>query len=185
MARWQPDSAVRLTEAALALFSERGFDEVTVAEIAERAGVTERTFFRHFADKREVLFAGGTVLREVMVEAATSAPVEATPLDAVASALEAMADVLERRREFARARHVVVSANPELRERELIKLASLGDALAETLRARGVPEPAASLTAQAGIAVFHVAFDRWAIERTRDLATLIQESLNDLRALAA
>jgi len=185
VARWQPDSALRLTEAALALFGERGFDDVTVAEIAERAGVTERTFFRHFADKREVLFAGGAMLQEVMVGAAASTPAGAGPLETVAAALDAMAGVLEQRRDFAHARHAVVSASPELRERELIKLASLGDALAEALRRRGVAEPAASLTAQAGIAVFHVAFGRWASERSDGLARLIEESLAELRALTA
>jgi AcrR family transcriptional regulator len=186
MARWEPDSRSRLEQAALALYGERGFENTTVAEIAARAGLTERTFFRHFADKREVLFSGAGTLQELLVSAVVSAPDSAAPIDAVAAALEAAGALLQKRREFARQRQTVIAANTELRERELIKLASLASALAEALRRRGAPGPAAALTAEAGIAVFRVAFQRWVDESNqRDLPQLIRESLDELKAVTA
>ena len=186
MARWEPDSRGRLEQAALALYGERGFENTTVAEIAARAGVTERTFFRYFADKREVLFWGAGTLQELLVSAVVSAPDSAAPIDAVAAALEAAGALLQERRESARQRHTVIAANTELRERELIKLASLASALADTLRRRGVRDPAATLTAETGIAVFRVAFERWANETNQqDLPQLIRESLDELKAVTA
>ncbi len=186
MVRWQPDSRGRLERAALELYGERGFEHTTVAEIAERAGVTERTFFRHFADKREVLFAGGGALEELLVSAVAGAPESAAPIDAVAAALEAAGAMLEGRRDYARQRQAVIAASAELRERELIKLATLASAIAEALRARGVEDPAASLTAEAGIAVFRIAFERWVQKREpRDLPRLMRESLDELRVVTA
>ncbi len=186
MGRWQPDARGRLERAAMDLYSEHGFDETTVAEIAARAGLTERTFFRHFADKREVLFSGAGVLEERLVGAVAGAPDSLAPIDAVAVGLEAAATLLEQRRDLARQRQAIIAATPELQERELVKLASLAAATAAALRGRGVAEPAASLTAQAGIAVFHVAFGRW-IDGTgeRGLASLIGESFDQLKAVAA
>jgi AcrR family transcriptional regulator len=186
MARWEPDSRGRLEQAALALYGERGFENTTVAEIAARAGLTERTFFRYFADKREVLFWGAGTLQELLVSAVVSAPDSAAPIDAVAAALEAAGALLQERCESARQRHTVIAANTELRERELIKLASLASALADTLRRRGVRDPAATLTAETGIAVFRVAFERWANETNQqDLPQLIRESLDELKAVTA
>jgi AcrR family transcriptional regulator len=186
MTRWEPDSRGRLEQAALALYDERGFENATVAEIAARAGLTERTFFRYFADKREVLFSGAGALQELLVSAVASAPESAGPIDAVAVALEAAGALLQERREFARQRQIVIAANTELQERELIKLASLASALADTLRRRGVSETAASLTAEAGIAVFKIAFERWVNEcNQRDLPQLIRESLDELKAVTA
>jgi AcrR family transcriptional regulator len=186
MGRWEPDSRGRLEEAALALYGEHGFENTTVAEIAGRAGLTERTFFRYFADKREVLFGGAGGLQQLLVGKVAGAPDSAAPIDAVAAALEAAGDFLQQRRAFSQQRQSVIAANAELRERELIKLASLASALAEALRARGVKEPAASLTAEAGIAVFKVAFERWvAKSNKRDLPRLLRESLDELRAVTA
>jgi AcrR family transcriptional regulator len=185
MARWQPDAPGRLQEAALTLYGERGFDNTTVAEIAERAGLTKRTFFRYFADKREVLFSGAEALQELFVSEVGAAPESAAPLDAVAAALNAAAAMFEERREFAARRHQIIAAHPELQERELIKLASLAGAVAEALRRRGVRDPAAILTAEAAIAVFRVAFERWVDEANRKpLQRLIQDSLSELRAIA-
>jgi AcrR family transcriptional regulator len=168
------------------LYSERGFEQTTVAEIAKRAGLTERTFFRHFADKREVLFAGAGALQELMVTAVADAPDSVAPIDAVAAALEAAAGVLEERREYPRQRQAIIAANTELRERELIKLASLAAAIADTLRRRGVSDPAASLTAEAGIAVFRIAFERWVEDSNRrDLSRLIRDSFDELKAVIA
>ena len=186
MGRWEPDARGRLERAALELYAERGFEQTTVAEIAERAGLTERTFFRHFADKREVLFAGGEVLRELLVGAVAGASDSVAPIEAVAAALEAAGALLQERREYARQRQAVIAANAGLQERELIKLASLASALAGALRLRGVTEPAASLTAEAGIAVFKIAFERWVGETSRqELPQLIRESFDELKAVTA
>jgi len=186
MTRWQPNARGRLEQAALALYAERGFDNTTVADIAARAGLTERTFFRHFADKREVLFWGAGSLQEFLVRAVADASDALAPIDAIVAALEAAGALLQERRELARQRQTIIVANPELRERELIKLASLSTALADTLRQRGVKDPAASLTAEAGIAVFKVAFERWINETNQqDLSGLIRESFGELKAVLA
>jgi AcrR family transcriptional regulator len=186
MSRWEPNARGRLEQAALELYSERGFEQTTVTEIARRAGLTERTFFRHFADKREVLFAGSASLQELLVSTLADVPESATPIDAVAAALDAAAAVFQDRQEHSRQRQKVIAANAELQERELIKLASLSAALADTLRRRGVADPAASLAAEAGIAVFKIAFERW-ISGTnqRDMPQLIRESLDELKAVTA
>jgi AcrR family transcriptional regulator len=184
--RWEPNARGRLAQAAFALYGERGFDETTVAEIAERAGLTERTFFRHFADKREVLFAGADALRELLVDTVAKAPESLAPIDAAAAGLEAAGAFIQEGRELSRQRQAIIAASAELQERELIKLASLAAALAEALRGRGVEDPAASLTAEAGIAVFKVAFVRWVDEiDQQDLPRLIRESLDELSAVTA
>jgi AcrR family transcriptional regulator len=186
MARWQPDARGRLQQAALALYGERGFDNTTVAEIAEQAGLTKRTFFRYFADKREVLFWGSEALEELFVTEVGAAPESAAPLDAVAAALDAVAAMFEQRRELAARRQQIIAANPELQERELIKLASLAGAVADALRRRGVDDPAAILTAEAAITVFRVAFERWVDQANRQpLRQLTRESLHELRAITA
>jgi AcrR family transcriptional regulator len=161
MSRWKPDARGRLAQAALELYGERGFEQTTVAEIAERAGLTERTFFRYFADKREVLFVGSEAMKALLVEGVTTPPAGAAPIEVVAAALRAIAPVFAGRRPFSRQRQAVIMANPDLQERELIKFATLGAVLAGALRDRGVGEPGASLAAQAGIAVFRIGFEIW------------------------
>jgi AcrR family transcriptional regulator len=146
------------------LYVERGFEQTTVAEIAGRAGVTARTFFRHFADKREVLFAGSAALQDMLVGALEAAPESASPMQAVSAALDAAAEALGQNHEHSRLRQSVITANAELRERELIKFAAMSGALAEGLRRRGVPEPDASLAAEAGIVVLRVGFEQWVRE---------------------
>jgi len=187
MGRWEPNARGRLERAAMELYSQRGFESTTVAGIAERAGLTERTFFRYFADKREVLFAGAGVLQDLLVSKVADAPAPRPPIDVVAAALAEVATVLfEERREFARQRQVIIAANAELQERELIKLASLASAVAGALRGRGVGDPAASLAAEAGIAVFRIAFERWTSETgERPLSQLIQESVDELKLVTA
>jgi AcrR family transcriptional regulator len=186
MSRWQPNARGRLEQAALELYTERGFDQTTVAGIAERAGLTERTFFRHFADKREVLFWGQDALIELVTTHIADTPDSASPIDTVGGALQAVGQMFEGRREHARRRQAVIDANPGLQERELIKLASLAAAMADGLARRGVPEPAAKLTAETAVAVFKVAFDRWiSASKGGDLTRVIGNSLDELKALAA
>lgn len=182
MGRWKPEARARLEKAALALYREHGFAQTTVAEIAERAGLTERTFFRYFADKREVLFSGADALRERLLSALQSAPSSLAPIDAVGMAVEAAAGLFEERRDFACKRQAVISENAELQERERIKLASLASALADALRQRRVGDPAASLAAEMGVTVFRIAFERWIDPRNdRSLAQIIRELLNELK----
>jgi len=187
MGRWQPDAAGRLQQAALELYAERGYEQTTVAEISERAGLTERTFFRHFADKREVLFRGSEELQKLIVDAVDAAPASARPIQAIAVGLQAAGAIFDaQRRPHSLKRQSVIDANPELQERELIKLASLAAALADALRRRGVQDPAAGLTAEAGIAVFHVAFERWLRDDSdQHFAHFVHDGIAELRTVAA
>jgi AcrR family transcriptional regulator len=188
MARWDPDARGRLEKAAMELFRERGYDRTTVEDVARRAGLTERTFFRYFADKREVLFSGAKELEQLIVGGVASAAADQGPLAAVASAIEAACTHLEERRdiEFARARYDLVVKHAELQERELIKLAALASAITGALRARGVDEPAASLAAQMGMGIFKVAFERWIAEKkSQGLAAHVRPTLAALRAVSA
>jgi AcrR family transcriptional regulator len=186
MSRWEPNARGRLEQAALHLFVERGFDQATVAEIAERAGLTERTFFRYFTDKREVLFWGQDRLRELYVRTIEAAPESAAPIDAVAAALEAAVPVFHERRELARQRQAVIAATPELQERELSKRTALASAMADALRRRGVPDPTASLAAEVGVIAFATAFARWvSAPEEHDLSRLIRESLDELKTITA
>jgi AcrR family transcriptional regulator len=184
MGRWEPNARGRLAQAALTLYAEQGFEQTTAAEIARSAGLTERTFFRHFADKREVLFYGSDAVQDLLVHAVADAPPGAGPMDAVSGALQAVGAMIQETPEPARLRFAVVSANPELRERELAKLAEFAAAIAGALRDRGVPELAASLAAETGVAVYRVTFARWIgdqAERDRpDLPELLRESLAEL-----
>lgn len=184
MGRWEPDAKGRLERAALELYGERGFDETTVADIAERAGVTERTYFRHFSDKREVLFRGDELARNV-ADALRAAPGDLSPLDAAAVAFESTAEFFEGRRSQSRKRQDVIDAHPALRERELIKLAKMVELIGQALRDRGVPDPAAGLAAEAGTSVFKVAFARWLDDSAeRSIAVHIQETLAELKSVA-
>jgi AcrR family transcriptional regulator len=182
MARWEPNAAGRLREAAFELFEQRGYEQTTVADIAARAGLTQRTFFRHFADKREVLFRGSNELRDTMVAGVDEAPEAASALEAVSGALEAAGTVFVR--DFARRRQAVILANPELQERELIKLAGLTRALADALRRRGIPDPVAGLAAETGIAVFRITFERWVTDPAeRPWGEHLHEALAELGEL--
>ena len=182
MARWEPNAAGRLRTAALELFEERGFEQTTVAEIATRAGLTERTFFRHFADKREVLFRGSEQLRDTLIAAVDQAPAAASPLQAVTTALDAAGTAFAPA--FARRRHAVILATPELQERELIKLTALTEALTDALRRRGVRDPVARLAGETGMAVFRITFERWVTDPAeRPWAEHLREALADLDEL--
>lgn len=167
----------------MALYLERGYDAVTVAQIAESAGLTKRTFFRYFTDKREVLFAGARAFQTAVTDAVESAPDAAAPIDAVIAALASSSgEQLAQYGQFARRRRNLIASTADLQERELIKMASLTAAVAAALRRRGVPALRASLTSQAAMAAFTTAYDHWVDQDgATDLPTLIQQSLNDLR----
>lgn len=185
MARWQPDAQQRLAAAALDLFGEHGFDQVTVNDIAARAGLTARTFFRHYADKREVLFGGADTLLEMLTTAVATRP-DGPALDAVAAALEAVSTTIGGDRDHSRRRAAVIAAHPELQERELIKLASWSRTLADALRARGDDPLTADLVAETGMAAFRVGFESWLHGPARqDLAAAVGSALTRLRELAA
>lgn len=162
MSRWEPNARERLAQAALELFVARGYDSTTVAEIAERAGLTKKTFFRHFADKREVLFWGQEALSRLFTDAIAAAPESATPIEAITAALEAAeATFTPERRPWVRQRQAVIAGNRDLRERESLKTATLTAAIAGALRERGVTDPTASLAAEVGSLALRIAFGRW------------------------
>jgi AcrR family transcriptional regulator len=186
MTRWEPNGRRRLEEAALSLYAQHGFEKTTAAQIAKRAGLTERTFFRHFGDKREVLFGNEGAVRELLVSTVRQAPATQAPIDAISAGLTAVGDALQPRREAQRQRATIIGTHPELQERELMKQASWSAALADTLRVRGVAEPAARLAAEVSIAVLRVAFERW-IDETNDrgLPQLIAEALDQVEVFAA
>jgi len=183
MGRWEPDTAERLRAAAMELFAAVGYEETTVAEIADRAGVTSRTFFRYFADKPEVLFADSENLEREMVAAVATAPAGASPRAALDAALDRAATILSGRADFARRRHAVISGNGALRERETMKMARLSDALATALHDRGVPEPLATMSAHAGVAAFHVAFAAWADDPATDMRQAMADNVDALAAV--
>ncbi|WP_214403799.1 TetR/AcrR family transcriptional regulator [Pseudonocardia lacus] len=185
MARWEPGARERLQAAALELFATRGYEQTTAAEIAGAVGLTERTFYRHFADKREVLFLGQQRFDEAFRAGIDAAPADAPPLAVVAAALRAAGEFFpDERRDHSRARQAVIDANPSLQEREQHKLAGLATAIGAALRERGVGEPAATLAAQTGVTVFGIAFAQWIREaETRSLVTIADDVLRELGAL--
>jgi AcrR family transcriptional regulator len=187
MGRWEPNARGRLAQAAMELYSERGFEQTTVVEIAKRAGLTERTFFRYFADKREVLFAGSELLEQQFVVGAAGATKDATPIEVAKAAVTAAAEFFpDERRAYSRKRAVIINANPPLMERELRKMSTLAAALTTALLDRGIPEPAATLAAQSGVTVFRVAFAQWiAAGSERSFSDIEQELFVELGALAA
>jgi AcrR family transcriptional regulator len=162
MARWEPNASERLALAALELFAERGYENTTVIDIAQRAGLTKSTFFRHFQDKREVLFGDDTMAR-LLAGAIASAPAAATPLEAVAHALDAAGRqaFTPARREFAARRRAVIAANPELREREALKGLGLTASMTDALKRRGVPGLTSCVAAELGALALKIAYERW------------------------
>jgi AcrR family transcriptional regulator len=185
VARWEPGTPERLQKAALDLFATRGFEQTTATEIAQSVGLTERTFFRHFSDKREVLFSGQHLLVQAFLTGVDAAPPEASPVEIVASALRSAAAYFpDERRPYARLRQSVIDRNPALEERELHKLARLATTIGDALRARGVDPLAATLAARSGVTVFEVAFALWIGEgEERSLADLSADVLRALLTL--
>jgi AcrR family transcriptional regulator len=174
----------RLKEAALELYLERGYDKTTAGDIAARAGVTERTFFRHFADKREVFFDGQAQLLELLTEAVAAVPADTKPLPVLRAAFHQAVPLIERNRPVTERRHPVIMATPALQERALAKSAALVAALTDALRARGVADQLAALCAQVGMDTYAIAIRRWGADRTDDLHTHIDRAFTELRLTA-
>lgn len=187
MARWQPDARERLVAAALDLFNERGYDETTVAQIAERAGLTKSTFFRHFPDKRDVLAAGQDAMAQLLREGIAAAPADATPLAAVCAGLKSVSVAFTSfNRELAPKLKAAIAASTELQERNALKQIGLAAAMAEALQARGVPAPTATLAAELGALAFKTAYARWSEPgEEQDLGTIACAELRELQAAAA
>ena len=187
VARWEPNTKERLVRAALDLFTEQGYDSTTVSQIADRAGLTKTTFFRHFPDKREVLFAGQEVHSRLLADGAAAAPEEATPFEAVAAALDALtASFTAEQREFGPRLLTVIAGDPELQERATFKHAALAAALTSALGKRGVPHLAASLAAELGVRAFDRAFGLWVDPASQQTLTeLARRALDELRAAVA
>jgi AcrR family transcriptional regulator len=187
MGRWEPNARQRLVRAALDLFSEQGYDTTTVVEIAERAGLTKTTFFRHFPDKREVLFAGQDAHSRLLADGIAAAPDSATPLEAVAAALDAATVTFTLdQREFGPRLRAVIAGNPELQERDAFKRAGLAAAMTDALQQRDVPDPTAGLAAELGVRAFYRAFARWTDPTNQQTFTeLARQTLHELHEAAA
>ena len=182
MARWQPNASQRLALAALELFAEQGYENTTVVDIARRAGLTKTTFFRHFQDKREVLFGDGA-MTGLLVEAIAAAPAAATPLEVMAQVLDAAGQQVftADRREFAARRRAVIDATPELQEREALKGLGLTAAMTGALRRRGVPDLTARVAAELGGLAAKIAYERWGdTASTEDFGELARQALDEL-----
>ena len=189
MGRWEPGARERLVLAAVDLYAEHGYDATTVAQIAERAGVTKSTFFRHFPDKRELLAAGQEMLSRLLTAGIAEAPVGATPLEAVAAGLERAAGAMgPANRELAPRIKAVVAASAELQERDALKSVGLAAAMTDALVERGVPDPTAQLAAELGGLAFKRGFAAWSEgehETGDELVRLTLAALDDLRAASA
>jgi AcrR family transcriptional regulator len=185
MVRWEPGTRERLQAAALELFATRGYEQVTAAEIAQAVGLTERTFFRNFSDKREVLFHGQELFLQAFVDAVDQAPPDASPLELITAALNGVASFFpDERRPYSRLRQTVIDQNPALQERELSKLGVVAATLAAAMRARGIAEPGASLAAQSAASVFGISFTQWIRDgESRSLPEIAADVLGELRVL--
>ena len=186
MGRWEPGATQRLVVAAVDLFTEQGYDATTVAQIAERAGVTRSTFFRHFSDKRELLVAGQETLSRLLSDGITEAPAEAGPMAAVAAGLErASSEMGPANRELGPRIHAAVAASTELQERDALKSVGMAAAMTDALVARGVPDPTAHLAAELGVLAFKRGYAQWAAADRDDGTGLAQHALAALAELRA
>ncbi len=189
MGRWQPGARERLVVAAVDLFSEQGYDETTVAQISERAGVTRSTFFRHFSDKRELLVAGQATLSHLLAEGITSAPPGSSPLESVALGLARASEQMGPVNHALGPRlTAVVASSKELQERSLLKSVGLAGAMTDALIGRGIPDSTARLAAEMGLLAFSRGFAEWSTsdEDSGDaLARRTLVALDELRVAVA
>jgi AcrR family transcriptional regulator len=184
MARWEPNASQRLAEAALELFEERGYENTTVLDIAQRAGLTKSTFFRHFQDKRGVLF-GEDWLTGHLVAGIAAAPSEADPLEAVGCGLHALGREVftPARRAFATRRRAVIDAHPDLQEREALKGLNLTASMTRALEQRGAPGLVARVAAELGALAMKIAYVRWSdMSNTDDFSAIARQALDEVRA---
>ena len=178
MVRWEPGARERLVVAAVDLFFEQGYDATTVAQIADRAGLTKSTFFRHFPDKRELLVAGQETLSRLLVEGIAAAPLNATPLAAVANGLKrASSEMGPMNRRLGPRLRAAVAASAELQERDALKSVGLAAAMSGALIARGVPAPTAHLAAELGVLAFKQGYAKWSEADDVDAGGLEQHAL--------
>ena len=185
MTRWKPNAPERLAAAALDLFEEHGYDSTTVSQITERAGLTKSSFFRHFTDKREVLFDGATMTR-VLVEGIEDAPDDVTALDTLTRAFLKTGEAIltPERRDFLARRSAVIRRTPELQEREALKELGLIAALSDALQRRGVPELTARVVAELGALAFAIAYDQWLEPGSTDnFDAIVRRAVGDVRAV--
>ena len=185
MPRSGEDARRRLRNAALELFGERGYEATTTAEIAARAGVTERTFFRHFPDKREALFDGEEAFRDALVAGVLSAPTSADPMAALFAGFRSVEQMILDNRAFSEPRHALIAQSPALQERVLTKTAGLIAALAAALRRRGVDEALAAFASQLGMAAFSYAANAWLHDPAAGLEHHLTQAFAQLQALAS
>ncbi|OIH98634.1 MULTISPECIES: TetR/AcrR family transcriptional regulator [unclassified Curtobacterium] len=189
MARWEPGARERLVMAAAELFAEHGYDETTVTQIAERAGVTKSTLFRHFPDKREILVAGQATLSALLAEGVADAGESATPMQAVASGLRRASSVMQPwNRTLGPSMAAAIAANAELRERSMLKSAGLAVALSDALEARGTTPTTARVAAELGVLAFERGYTAWtdAPDGTEgDLEHHVIAALEELRVATA
>jgi len=187
VARWEPDPRGRLERAALELFASQGYENTTVDEIAAGAGLARSTFFRHFNDKREVLFGGQEGLAVRFAESIANAPPQQTALEAIEGAFGDVAAIwfTADRRDLAPRRIAVIAGNPDLAERDLLKRRGLTEAVAAALRARGIDESTATVAAELATLTFSQTVAEWAEQNADEFAEIARRSLRRLRNAAA
>lgn len=178
MPRWESDAQGRLERAALELFETQGFERTSVAQIARTAGLTERSFYRYFPDKREVLFANNELEAHLVAQVEAADP-SLRPIEALLAALGTAGEVFHPR-EFLLRRIKVIAANPALAERDLIKLADIADALARALERRGVEPGKARFIIDVAIAISRRATSRWLAEPDAALSELVAQAAAEL-----
>lgn len=175
----------RLQWAALELYRKRGYEETTAAEIAAKAGVTERTFFRHFPDKREVLFDGDAAFAEALTSAVRHAAPALGAWAALFFAFDSVKGMFVENRSFSEPRQHVIGSSPALQERAAAKTRMLIGALAQALCERGVPGQQANLAAQVGMATLSHAVAAWLHDDTTDLGEHIVGAFREVRDLSS
>jgi AcrR family transcriptional regulator len=189
MGRWKAGARERLVVAAVDLFTEQGYDTTTVAQIAERAGVTKSTFFRHFPDKRELLVAGQATLSQLLAEGIAEAPPHASPLESVAAGLQRAASAIgPEKRELAPRLRAAIAASAQLQERDALKTVTLAATMTSALVSRGIPDPTAALASELGVLAFKRGYAAWSEGKRDDeddLAQYLLAALEELRVASA
>lgn len=185
MPRNGEDVRKRLQWAALELYADRGYEETTAAEIAAKAGVTERTFFRHFPDKREVLFDGDAVFSEALMSGVRRAPAALGPWETLFLAFRSVKHLFVENRPFSEPRQRVIARSPALQERAMAKTSSLIAGVSTALCERGTPAQQANLAAQMGMAALSYAVAAWLADGASDLGEHIVMAFDEVSNLSS